>query len=172
MSLSGHAAILASLLRCKAMSPKAGSALAIVLLALAAGSEAGCGGSDDSGRSETGPGARDKAIATRLAAYIDRNYPHGQRPLAPGNDLSPTERRAFAELADNVAELKQRIDRISVKHTVVTAHTDLAADTEGLQTARLICTVIYGADVADFISGHQVRGLDDRLLVKCSPNTN
>ena len=51
-------------------------------------------------------------------------------------------------------------------------HTNLAADNEGLQTARLICTVIYGADVADFTSGHQVRGRDDRVLVKCSPNTN
>ena len=156
------------------MSARLRSTLAIVLLAIAAGSQAGCGdGSDGSSESEqTAADAHDKAIAARLDAYIDRNYSNGQRPLPPAEDLSPRERRAFAELADNVAGLEQSIERLSVKNTVITVHTNLSADTEGLQTARLICTVIYGADVADFTSGHQVRGLNGSVLVKCSPNTN
>jgi hypothetical protein len=156
------------------MNARPRSALASVLLVVAAGSWTGCGDrSDDSGGSElTGRTARDKAIAARLATYIDRNYPNGQRPLRPAEDLSPSERRAFAELADNIAELNQSIKRISVRNAVITVHTKLAPDTEGIQTARLICTVIYGADVADFTRGHEVRGLNGRALVKCSPNTN
>jgi hypothetical protein len=107
-----------------------------------------------------------------LTAYVDRNYPNGQRPLPPPGGLSPRERHAIAELADNVAELKQSIERISVKNTVITIHTNLTADREGFQTARLICTVIYGADVADFTRGHEVLGLNGSVLARCTPNTN
>jgi hypothetical protein len=59
-----------------------------------------------------------------------------------------------------------------VNGTVVTVETSLDRDEEGVQTARLICTVIYGADVADFTKGHRVLGRDSSALAKCRPRTS
>jgi hypothetical protein len=59
-----------------------------------------------------------------------------------------------------------------VNDTVVTVATSLGSDVEGLQTARLICTVIYGADVADFTKGHRVVDPYSAPLAKCSPRTS
>jgi hypothetical protein len=121
----------------------------------------------------SGGSARDKKIAADLDRYIERNYTTAGRPVPPGSENLPShQRRAPAELSDNITELQRSIEQIAVKHTVVTVETDLDHDKEGLQTARLICTVIYGADVADFTKGHSVVGADSTVLVECSPRTS
>jgi hypothetical protein len=121
----------------------------------------------------SGATARDRGIGAELDRYIDRNYGNAERAVPPTSEHLPSrQRRALGELTDNIAELKGSIERIAVDHTVVTVKTDLDRDKEGLQTARLICTVIYGADVADFTKGHRVVGADSTVLVECSPRTS
>jgi hypothetical protein len=143
------------------------------ILALAAALGTGCGDSEESNGIElSGATARDERIAAHLGTYIERNYGNAERPASPPENLSPLQQRAFAELSDNVAELQGSIERISVNETVITVETSLGSDDEGLQTARLICTVIYGADVADLTKGHRIVGLESAPLVECSPETN
>jgi hypothetical protein len=143
-------------------------------LGVAAALGAGCGGDSEefNGIELSGETARDERIAADLDTYIERNYGSAEQAASPPENLTRRQQREFAELSDNIAELQGSIDRITVSDMVIMVETSLRSDEEGLQTARLICTVIYGADVADFTKGHEVVGVDSALLVECSPRTS
>jgi len=135
----------------------------------------GWGGCDDDDPPATdtyalsGASAKDEDIASDLARYIAYNY---GRPDAPEPELTEKERTALGSLADNVLGLRTSIEGISVSDSVITVETNLEGSEESTTTSELICTVIYGADVADHINGHAVTASDDSTLVSCTHDTS
>jgi hypothetical protein len=121
--------------------------------------------------------ARDRQIAADLRRYIERNYGAHRRPgpareVVRPQDLPLRERRALEALSDNVAQVRPSIRRIAVDRKVITVATNLRPSREDRTTARVICTVIYGADVADTTPGHTVVGKGGRPLLDCRPGIN
>ena len=146
-----------------------------LILALLATAIAGCDDdADDEAQSDvayvlSGDTAEDENIAADLARYIAYNY---GRPDEPDPELTPRQRERVGDLEDNILGLRTSIEGISVSNSVVTVETNLDWSDESTTTAELICTVIYGADVADRTEGHEVRAGDGSTLAHCTPDTS
>jgi len=112
----------------------------------------------------------DEAIAADLLEYIHSNY-GAATPQEPSEELSPRQRERLQELDDNISGLPGSIEGITVSDSIITVETNLSSDDEGLTSAELICTIIYGADEVDRIEGHQIIGAESSLI-ECTQRTS
>jgi len=146
-----------------------GIALVLAFLAFAIG----CDDDDNSQRGAayvlSGQSAKDENVASDLARYLAYNY---GRSRAADPDLTDEQGERLGPLADNVVGLRTSIEGISVSDSVITVETNLDESEESITTAELICTVIYGADVADPVEGHTVTASDGSALVTCNHDTS
>jgi hypothetical protein len=61
----------------------------------------------------------------------------------------------------------RRVGGILVDRGVISIATDLRRNRRGRRIARRLCSVIYGADVADFARRHSIVGEEDAVLRVC-----
>ena len=64
-----------------------------------------------------------------------------------------------------------QVSAIVVDHKVIGVVTQLRRDRRGRRSAREICRLIQGADVADFTPGHAVVGRNDVVVRACAART-
>jgi len=88
-----------------------------------------------------GQSAADRRLAQDLLRYLQRNA--GIAPWYPA------------------------LRAIEVRRTVFTVRSSLRRTKPGRGAAGEICSLIQGADVADFTPGHAVRGRDGRRIRRC-----
>jgi len=60
------------------------------------------------------------------------------------------------------------VSTIGVNHKVIVVSTQLRRNRRGRRSAREICRLIQGADVADFTPGHAVIGRNDVVVRACA----
>ena len=64
-----------------------------------------------------------------------------------------------------------QVSAIGVDHKVIVVSTQLRRNRHGRRSAREICRLIQGADVADFTPGHAVVGRNDVVVRACAART-
>jgi len=96
-----------------------------------------------------------------LRAHLDRNCPSADSAVGEEPQTTPN------VLVDATEAICRDTETISVADGQVTVQADLADDLDGKSLEVAFCSLIQGADVADFTKGHELQDIEGKTMVVC-----